>query len=155
MDENQNKEQPNEEEIKKAEEQEEGRKTAHTAGKAAATYFGGAAGNKIYDLASKTKLGRGIENAAGKVIQHSPAKHLANVANKTGALDVADKGINIVRAANPKIQPQGKSPVNIIETLEKFFNMVPLAEPSPEFFPLLSSFESNLVLLPSVVLELF
>ena len=94
MDENQNKEQPNEEEIKKAEEQEAGRKTAHTAGKAAATYFGGAAGNKIYDLASKTKLGRGIENAAGKVIQHSPAKHLANVANKTGALDVADKGID-------------------------------------------------------------
>ena len=37
MDENQNKEQPNEEEIKKAEEQEAGRKTAHTAGKAAAT----------------------------------------------------------------------------------------------------------------------
>ena len=33
--------------------------------------------------------------------------------------------------------------------------MVPLAEPSPEFFPLLSSFESDLVLLPSVVLELF
>ena len=93
VDENQNK-QPSEEEIKKAQEQEAGKNTAHTAGKAAATYFGGAAGNKIYDLASRTKLGQGIENAAGKIIQHSPAKHLANLANKSGALNVANQAID-------------------------------------------------------------
>ena len=93
MDEKQG-EQPSEEEIKKAQEQEAGKNTAHTAGKAAATYFGGAAGNKIYDLASRTKLGQGIENAAGKVIQHSPAKHLANLANKSGALNVANQAID-------------------------------------------------------------
>ena len=93
MDEKQS-EQPSEEEIKKAQEQEAGKNTAHTAGKAAATYFGGAAGNKIYDLASRTKLGQGIENAAGKMIQHSPAKHLANLANKSGALNAANQAID-------------------------------------------------------------
>ncbi len=85
-----------EEEQKKAEEEQAGAKTAHVAGKAAATYFGGAAGNAIYNAVSKTKAGQAIENVAGKAINSAPfAKPLTKGLNKTGALDAADKGIDM------------------------------------------------------------
>ena len=45
----------------KKEMQDAGAKTAHVAGKAAASYFGGTIGNVAYDKISQTKLGQGIE----------------------------------------------------------------------------------------------
>lgn len=86
-----------EEEAKeKQEEEQAGQKTAHVAGKAAATYFGGPAGTKIYDIASRTKAGQAIENSAGKLINSSPvAKNLTKKLDKSHALDVADKGLDM------------------------------------------------------------
>ena len=84
-----------EKEIKKQETHEASQKTAHVAGKGLATYYGGAVGGKLYDAASKTKLGKGIESTVGKAAETSPmAKPLFRALNKSGALDVADKAID-------------------------------------------------------------
>ena len=40
----------------------------HVAGKAAATYFGGAAGGKIYEVASNTAIGKAIEDKVAKKV---------------------------------------------------------------------------------------
>lgn len=86
-----------EEEAKeKQEEEKAGQKTAHVAGKAAATYFGGPLGTKAYDIASRTKVGKAIENAAGKAINTAPgAKNLTKALDKSKALDAADMGLDI------------------------------------------------------------
>lgn len=84
-----------EEEKEKQEEQQAGQKAAHVAGKAAATYFGGSAGAKIYDIASKTKAGKAIENTVGKTVNTLPgAKSATKGLNKSGVLDLADKGLD-------------------------------------------------------------
>lgn len=81
---------------KQAERDEASQKTAHVAGKAAAAYFGGNFGAKAYDLASQTKVGQDIERAAGKVLQKNPGMNKAMEGlNKSGALDAADKGIDL------------------------------------------------------------
>lgn len=83
-------------EKEKQEEERAGQKAAHVAGKAAATYFGGAAGNKIYNVASQTKAGQAIEKTAGKALNTAPgAKTLNKVLDKSRALDVADKGLDM------------------------------------------------------------
>lgn len=75
--------------------QDSAQKTAHTAGKGAATYFGGSVGGKLYDAASKTKLGQALEKGAGKAINKNPAMRKASqVADKSGALDAANKGMD-------------------------------------------------------------
>ena len=86
-----------EEEAKeKQEEEQAGQKTAHVAGKAAATYFGGPVGTTIYNIVSQTNAGKAIENTAGKVINTAPgAKNLTKTLDKSKALDIADKGIDI------------------------------------------------------------
>lgn len=79
-----------------------GQKTAHTAGKAAATYFGGSAGGMAYDMASKTKLGQAIEKKAGNAINKNPAMRRASqIADKSGALDAANKGMDVM-SGGPK-----------------------------------------------------
>lgn len=89
------------EEQKKKEQDEAGQKTAHVAGKAAATYFGGGAGGKIYDAASNTAIGKQIEEKAGKTLQHVPGMNKAMEGlNKNGALDMADKGLNLAGGGN-------------------------------------------------------
>jgi len=89
----------NEEELQKQKEQEANTKTAHVAGKAAATYFGGAAGNKIYDAVSNTEVGKRIEQAAGSALQQSQLLNKASQKlNDSGALDAADKGIDLASA---------------------------------------------------------
>ena len=71
------------------------KKTAHVAGKAAATYFGGTAGNQLYNLASNTKAGQEFENRLGKAINRVPgANKAAEKLNDSGALDVADKAVD-------------------------------------------------------------
>lgn len=70
-------------------------KTAHTAGKTAATHFGGPVGGKLYDAASKTKLGQALEKGAGKAINRNPTMRRASqVADKSGALDAANTGMD-------------------------------------------------------------
>jgi|GEM_PF-2498120 fibronectin type III domain len=80
--------------------QDSGQKAAHTAGKGAATYFGGPVGGKLYDAASKTKLGQALEKGAGKAINKNPTMRRASqVADKSGALDAANKGMDAMGGA--------------------------------------------------------
>ena len=77
--------------------QDSAQKTAHTAGKAAATHFGGPIGGKLYDAASKTKLGQALEKGAGQAINRNPAMRRASqVADKSGALDATNKGMDMM-----------------------------------------------------------
>ncbi len=85
--------------IKKQETKESYDKLTHEAGKGAATYFGGAIGNKAYDIASKTKAGQKIEQGASKILQKSSnpiLNHGVNTLNKSGALDAEDTAIDAV-----------------------------------------------------------
>lgn len=96
-----------EEEKENQEEEQRGQKTAHVAGKAAATYLGGALGNKAYNIASQTKLGKAIENAAGKAINMAPgAKPLTKALDKSKALEVADKGIDMASGDGKNALPK-------------------------------------------------
>lgn len=82
--------------------QDSAQKVAHTAGKGAATYFGGALGGKIYDVASKTKLGQAIEKRAGDAINKNPAmKRASQAADKSGVLDAANKGMDVMGGGTP------------------------------------------------------
>lgn len=77
--------------------QDAGAKTAHVAGKAAASYFGGTLGNIAYDKISQTKLGQKIEQGAGKVISRVPGVNKLNKKlNNIGAVDAADKAVDLV-----------------------------------------------------------
>ena len=82
---------------KKKEMQDAGAKTAHVAGKAAATYFGGTLGNVAYDKISQTKLGQKIEQGAGKIISKVPGVNKLNKKlNDTGAIDAAEKATDLI-----------------------------------------------------------
>ena len=95
------------EEQKKREQAEAGQKTAHVAGKAAATYFGGGAGGKIYDAASNTAVGKKIEETAGKALQRTPGMNKAMEGlNKSGALDIADKGLDLAGGGSGNLAGQ-------------------------------------------------
>lgn len=84
-----------EQEKKEQKETEAANKTAHVAGKAAATYFGGSLGAKAYDEFSKTKMGQNLENQMGKRLQKNRrANKMAQKLNDSGALDAADKAID-------------------------------------------------------------
>lgn len=78
-----------------------GQKTAHVAGKAAATYFGGKVGGQLYNAASNTKVGQEIEKAVGNNIQNTPLLNQASQKlNDSGVLDVADKGLNLANGSS-------------------------------------------------------
>ena len=67
----------------------------HTLGKGVATHFGGGIGNKIYDEASKTKLGQKIEKNASKQIDRNPiASKVANGLSSAGVTDKANSAID-------------------------------------------------------------
>lgn len=84
------------EEQKKKEQDEASQKAAHVAGKAAATYFGGNAGGAIYNAASNTAGVKKLEETVGKVTQQAPLLNKAMEGlNKSGALDMADKGLDL------------------------------------------------------------
>lgn len=89
--------------LEKQKQEEAGQKTAHVAGKAAATYFGGGVGGKLYDLASKTPVGKGLEKGIGNVVNNTPGLNKASQKlNDSGALDVANKGLDVVGGAMGK-----------------------------------------------------
>lgn len=84
-----------EKQIKDNKDTEAANKTAHTAGKAAATYFGGSAGAKAYDALSKTKAGQNLEKAVGnKIKKNKLLNKSANKLNDSGALDAANNAMN-------------------------------------------------------------
>lgn len=86
-----------------AEKQEAGKNTAHVAAKGAATYFGGAEGGRAYDALSRTKAGQRLENTAGKAIAKTPGLGQINKKlNDTGAVDAADKAVDILNGQKPK-----------------------------------------------------
>lgn len=70
-------------------------KAAHVASKAASEYYAPGAGSKLYNVASKTPIGKGYEKMAGKALSRdqtlAPA---AKTLNNVGALDAIDKGID-------------------------------------------------------------
>ena len=103
-------------EQRKQEDHEASAKTAHAIGKGAATYFGGTVGNRLYDAASKTKLGKAIESQAGKALERSPmgmtAKPAMRALNKSGALDVADQAIDAVGTGKGGTPSVGKTTPN-------------------------------------------
>lgn len=86
-----------------AEKQEAGKNTAHVAAKGAATYYGGAEGGRAYDALSRTKAGQRLENTAGKAIAKRPGLGQINKKlNDTGAVDAADKAVDILNGQKPK-----------------------------------------------------
>ena len=90
-------------------EQESAQKAAHVGGKAAANYFGGPVGGKLYDAASKTKLGQALERGAGKAINKNPSMRRASqAANKYGALDAANKGMDMMGGQTPSASDSSK-----------------------------------------------
>lgn len=98
-----------EEQKKQQEKQEAGKKTAHVAGKAAATYFGGGVGGALYNAASSTEVGKKIEQAAGNAIQKIPVVNKATEdLNKSGALDAADKGLDLANGNSSETLNQGQ-----------------------------------------------
>lgn len=95
-----------EEDLEQQKQAEAAQKTAHVAGKAAATYFGGGAGAKAYDMASQTAVGQELEKAAGNRIQNNPALNKASQKlNDSGALDAADKGMDLASGGTPSELP--------------------------------------------------
>lgn len=79
----------------KQEEQDASKKALKTGAKAAANAYAGPIGGKAVDLASKTKLGDDILNKGAQTLNKNPAVgKIANAANKTGALDAADKAVD-------------------------------------------------------------
>ena len=82
--------------MKKQEEQDASKKALKTGAKAAANAYLGPAGGKAVDLASKTKLGDNILNKGAESINKKAPKigKIANAANKSGALDAADKAVD-------------------------------------------------------------
>ena len=69
--------------------------TARTAAKGAATYFGGSAGGKAVDIASKTKLGDKILDKAAKPIENNKAlRNINNKLNDSGAMKAAETAID-------------------------------------------------------------
>ena len=92
--------------LEKQKQADNNQKTAHVAGKAAATYYGGAAGGQLYDAASKTKVGQAIEKNAAKNISNNPALNRASQKlNDVGAMDAADKGIDLAGGSMGKGAP--------------------------------------------------
>ena len=95
-----------EKEIEKQQTHEASKKTAHIAGKVAATYFGGEKGAKIYDIASKTKAGQKVEELAGKSIEKSTlgiGNKAMRKADEKGVLDVATQIVDSVSSDPTKI----------------------------------------------------
>lgn len=72
MNEEQDVVQPSEEDIKNLKARQAGKDVADIAGRAASTYFGGAAGAKAYGAISKTKLRQSVLDKAGQGIANNP-----------------------------------------------------------------------------------
>ena len=98
--------------MKKQEEQDASKKALKTGAKAAANAYLGPAGGKAVDLASKTKLGDNILNKGAESINKKAPKigKIANAANKSGALDAADKAVDATSGGVDSLGKDGLPP---------------------------------------------
>lgn len=98
--------------MKKQEEQDASKKALKTGAKAAANAYLGPAGGKAVDLASKTKLGDNILNKGAESINKKAPKigKIANAANKSGALDAADKAVDATSGGADSLGKDGLPP---------------------------------------------
>ena len=98
--------------MKKQEEQDASKKALKTGAKAAANAYLGPAGGKAVDLASKTKLGDNILNKGAESINKKAPKigKIANAANKSGALDAADKAVDATSGGADSLGKNGLPP---------------------------------------------
>lgn len=81
---------------KKQEEKESTKKLAKTAGKGAATYFGGPAGGQAVDIAANTKAGDKVLNKGAEALNKVPGvKKVAKKLDDKGITDKADQAISI------------------------------------------------------------
>ena len=98
--------------MKKQEEQDASKKALKTGAKAAANAYLGPVGGKAVDLASKTKLGDNILNKGAESINKKAPKigKIANAANKSGALDVADKAVDATSGGADSLGKDGLPP---------------------------------------------
>ncbi len=87
--------------TKNQEQPSSSKKAAKTAAKAAGAYLGGPVGAKAVDALSKTKMGDKILNNAAKKVDRNPImRRAAKKLDDKGAIDVADKAIDIA-GSNP------------------------------------------------------
>ena len=85
---------------KKEQKQEAGQKAAEVGAKAAATYFGGKVGGQVASKLLDTKAGKALTNKVGKKLAKTPGLgNNLNQLNKTGALDVANQGMDMMNSA--------------------------------------------------------
>lgn len=98
--------------MKKQEEQDASKKALKTGAKAATNAYLGPAGGKAVDLASKTKLGDNILNKGAESINKKAPKigKIANAANKSGALDAADKAVDATSGGVDSLGKDGLPP---------------------------------------------
>lgn len=98
--------------MKKQEEQDASKKALKTGAKAAANAYLGPVGGKAVDLASKTKLGDNILNKGAESINKKAPKigKIANAANKSGALDAADKAVDATSGGANSLGKDGLPP---------------------------------------------
>ena len=98
--------------MKKQEEQDASKKALKTGAKAAANAYLGPVGGKAVDLASKTKLGDNILNKGAESINKKAPKigKIANAANKSGALDAADKAVDATSGGVDSLGKDGLPP---------------------------------------------
>ena len=98
--------------MKKQEEQDASKKALKTGAKAAANAYLGPIGGKAVDLASKTKLGDNILNKGAESINKKAPKigKIANAANKSGALDAADKAVDAISGGADSLGKDGLPP---------------------------------------------
>lgn len=98
--------------MKKQEEQDASKKALKTGAKAAANAYLGPIGGKAVDLASKTKLGDNILNKGAESINKKAPKigKIANAANKSGALDAADKAVDATSGGADSLGKDGLPP---------------------------------------------
>ncbi len=102
--------------LQKKSEEQSTKKTLTTAAKAAATASPlGPAGGKLVDVASKTKVGDTLLTKGSQAANFVPGVgKLTNTADKVGALDVADKAVNVSNGnlANSNTNHQEKTNSN-------------------------------------------
>lgn len=100
---------------KKESMQEAGKKTAHVAGKTAATYFGGPLGNIAYNKATQTRIGKNLEQGVGNTISKTPGVNKLNKKlNDSGAIDAADKAVDKVGTKGMKSGANGLKKANTL-----------------------------------------
>jgi len=93
---------------KKKEREQSSQKALKTAAKGAGAYFGGPLGAKAVDMAANTKAGQKILNQGAKVLNKMPGVgRTAEKLDKSGAINAADKGIDLASGGGKGVPSGG------------------------------------------------